>query len=62
MELCHLEQIMPIIPLLPSFFVSFSINSNFNSIGKTQLPLVGKIVIFSVFTGIIDSCKVGCNP
>lgn len=50
---------MPIIHLRPSFFVSFSINSNFNSIGKTQLLLVGKVVIFSVFTGIIDSF--GCN-
>lgn len=60
MELYHLEQVMPIIHLVPSFFVSFSINSNFNSIGKTQLLLVGKVVIFSVFTGIIDS--VGCNP
>lgn len=59
-ELCHWEQVMPIIHLFPSFFVSFSINTDFNSIGKTQLLLVGKIVIFSVFTGIIDS--VGCNP
>lgn len=59
MELCHLKQVMPIIHLLPSFFVPFSINSNFNSIGKTQLLLVGKIVIFSMFTEIIDSVR--CN-
>lgn len=48
-----------IIYLLPSFFVPFSINSNFNSIGKTKLLFIGKIVIFSVFTGIIDSVR--CN-
>lgn len=46
-------------PLIP-FIFCFSMNTDFNSIGKTQLLLVGKIVIFSVFTGIIDS--VGCNP
>lgn len=57
MELCHLEQVMPIIHFLLSFFVPFSINSNFNSIGKTQLLLVGKIAIFSVFTEIIDSVR-----
>lgn len=47
-------------PLTPfSFFVPSSINSNVNSIGKTQLLLVGKIVISSIFTGIIDSLR--CN-
>lgn len=57
MELCHLEQVMPIIHLFSSFFFPLSINSNFNSIGKTQLFLVGKIVIFSIFTGIIDAVR-----
>lgn len=41
------------------FFFPLSINSNFNGIGKTQLFLVGKIVIFSICTGIIDSVR--CN-
>lgn len=46
-------------PLILFIFFPISINSNFNSIGKTQLFLVGKIVIFSICTGIIEAVR--CN-